>query len=173
MAFDPQRPPAERHPMAGVDKHSPAHLKIALFRSRFRGREDLYARRFENRRTGKSGYAPACANEWVRGVCEKPRIACADCPNRRFLSITDEVIRWHLTGADDSGNPFVLGLYPLLQDEHCHFLAADFDGEHWADDALTYLETCRKLGWSAALERSRSGEGGHVWLFFEEAVPAV
>ena len=78
---------------AGVERHSPAHLKIALFRSLFRGREDLYARRFENRRTGRAGYAPACAHEWVRGLCEKPWIACAGYPNRRVLPVGDAAIR--------------------------------------------------------------------------------
>ena len=86
-----------------VDRTSSSQAKIALFRSLFRGREDVYPRRFESRKTGKSGYAPACANEWVRGICEKPRIKCAECPNRRFLPVTDDVIRWHLSGHDDDG----------------------------------------------------------------------
>ena len=85
-----------------VDRTSSSQAKIALFRSLFRGREDVYPRRFESRKTGKSGYAPACANEWVRGICEKPRIKCAECPNRRFLPVTDDVIRWHLSGYDDA-----------------------------------------------------------------------
>mgnify|MGYP003694152287 CR=1 FL=1 len=75
----------------------------------------------------KSGYAPACANEWVRGICEKPRIKCAECPNRRFLPVTDDVIRWHLSGCDDAGQRFVAGVYPMLLDETCFFLAVDFD----------------------------------------------
>ena len=95
-----------------IDQHASADAKIGLFRSLFRGREDVYPRRFESRKTGKSGYAPACANEWVRGVCEKPRIKCAECPNRRFLSVTETVIRWHLSGHDDAGQPFVAGVYP-------------------------------------------------------------
>ena len=87
------------HPPRGpVNHHSPVKAKIALFRSLFRGREDVYPRRFESRKTGKSGYAPACGNEWVRGICEKPRIKCAECPHRRFLPVTDDVIRWHLSG---------------------------------------------------------------------------
>src|SRR5437867_4439429 len=110
-----------------VHQLSSSDEKIALFRSLFRGREDVYPRRFESRKTGKSGYAPACANEWVRGICEKPRIKCTDCPNRRFLPLTDDVIRWHLSGSDNTGQPFVVGVYPLLQDETCFFLAVGFD----------------------------------------------
>jgi len=71
-----------------VDRTSPSQAKIVLFRSPFRGRDDIYPRRFESRKTGKSGYAPACANEWVRGICEKPRIKCAECPNRRSLPVS-------------------------------------------------------------------------------------
>ena len=156
-----------------VDQTSSPQAKIALFRSLFRGREDVYPRRFESRKTGKSGYAPACANEWVRGVCEKPRIKCAECPNRRFLPVTDDVIRWHLSGSDAEGQPFVAGVYPLLQDETCFFLAVDFDKTGWRDDASAFLETCHLLNLPAALERSRSGRGAHVWLFFEEAIPAA
>jgi hypothetical protein len=156
-----------------VDWTSSSQAKIALFRSLFRGREDVYPRRFESRKTGKCGYAPACTNEWVRGICEKPRIKCADCPNRRFLPVTDEVIRWHLSGHDLEGQPFVAGVYPLLQDDMCFFLAVDFDKSGWRDDATAFLEACRRLRLPAALERSRSGRGGHVWLFFEEALPAA
>jgi superfamily II DNA or RNA helicase/very-short-patch-repair endonuclease len=156
-----------------VNQHSTPAEKIALFRSLFRGREDVYPRRFESRKTGKSGYAPACANEWVPGVCEKPRIKCAECPHRRFLPVNDDVIRWHLSGRDDAGQPFVAGVYPMLLDETCFFLAVDFDKSNWLQDSTAFVETCRRMGLSAALERSRSGRGGHVWLFFEEAVPAV
>ena len=156
-----------------VDRTSSSQAKIALFRSLFRGREDVYPRRFESRKTGKSGYAPACANEWVRGICEKPRIKCADCPNRRFLPVTDEVIRWHLSGHDLEGQPFVAGVYPLLQNDTCFFLAVDFDKSEWRDDATAFLEACSRLHLPTALERSRSGRGGHVWLFFEEALPAA
>lgn len=155
-----------------IDRTSPAEVKVALFRSLFRGREDVYPRRFESRTTGRSGYAPACANEWVRGVCEKPRIKCAECPNRRFLPLTEEVIRWHLSGRDAQGQPFVAGVYPLLLDETCFFLAVDFDKAEWEKDAIALMDACRRLAIPAALERSRSGRGGHVWLFFDEAVPA-
>jgi superfamily II DNA or RNA helicase/very-short-patch-repair endonuclease len=156
-----------------VHQLSSSHEKIALFRSLFRGREDVYPRRFESRKTGKSGYAPACANEWLRGICEKPRIKCAECPNRRFLPVTDDVIRWHLSGYDDAEQRFVAGVYPMLLDETCFFLAVDFDKSGWLEDSTAFLETCRGLSLSAALERSRSGRGGHVWLLFDEAVPAA
>ena len=147
--------------------------KIALFRSLFRGREEVYARRFESAKTGRAGYAPACANEWVKSVCEKPLIKCADCSRRRWLPLIDEVLRWHLSGADDRGRPFVAGVYPMLLDEHCWFLAIDFDEGEWAGDALAYLETCRQMDVPAALERSRSGRGAHVWIFFSGPVPAT
>ena len=156
-----------------VNQQSPAELKVRLFRSLFRGREDVYPRRFESRKTGKSGYAPACANEWVRGICEKPRIKCAECPHRRFLPVTDDVIRWHLSGEDAQREPFVAGVYPLLLDETCFFLAVDFDKANWQDDAAAFLAMCQRLELPAALERSRSGRGGHVWLFFEQAIPAA
>ena len=147
--------------------------KIALFRSLFRGRTDVYPQRFESQRTGRSGYQPACANEWVRGVCEKPRVKCAECPVRQFLPMTDEVVYAHLAGRDSTGREFVMGVYPMLLDETCYFLAADFDRDSWREDVLAVLETCRRFGVPAALERSRSGNGGHVWIFFTEAVSAA
>ena len=111
--------------LPAIKHHSPPAVKIALFRSLFRGREDVHPRRFENQRTGRAGYAPACGNEWVRGICEKPRIKCTDCPHRAFLAVTDEVIRWHLSGKDSHGKDFVAGVYPMLADEACFFLAED------------------------------------------------
>jgi hypothetical protein len=159
--------------LGAVNQSAPPEAKIALFRSLFRGREDVYPRRFENRRTGKTGYAPACGNEWVRGICEKPRVKCAECPHQRFLPVTDDVIRWHLSGRDDAGEPFVAGVYPLLLDETCFFVAIDFDKGSWRDDASAFIDTCNRLSLPAALERSRSGQGAHVWLFFDEAVPAA
>jgi hypothetical protein len=156
-----------------VTHHSSSTDKIRVFRSLFRGRDDVYPRRFESRSTGRSGYAPACANEWVRGICEKPRIRCADCPNRQFLAVTDEVVRWHLSGQDPQGHEFVMGIYPMFQDETCCFLAVDFDGANWPSDALAFAETASALGVPAALERSRSGAGAHAWFFFDEAIPAA
>jgi superfamily II DNA or RNA helicase/very-short-patch-repair endonuclease len=156
-----------------VNQHSPAEAKIALFRSLFHGREDVYPRRFESRKTGRAGYSPVCGNEWVQGICEKPRIKCSECPHQRFLPVTDDVIRWHLQGHDDHSRDFVIGVYPMLLDETCFFLAADFDKTTWQDDVGAFLETCRQMNLPAALERSRSGKGGHIWFFFNEAVPAT
>ncbi len=147
--------------------------KIALFRSLFRGREDLYPRRFESKKTGKSGYSPACGNEWVRGICEKSKIKCSECRHRKLLPVAYDVVRWHLSGHDDFGKDFVMGIYPMLLNETCFFLAADFDKSSWKEDARAFLKTCQELNLPAALERSRSGKGAHVWLFFAEAIPAI
>jgi hypothetical protein len=150
--------------------------KIALFRSLFRGRDDVFPRRWENPKTAKAGYAPACHNEWVRGICEKPRIKCSNCPNQAFVPVSDEVARSHLQGRDVANpgkiEPFIAGIYPLMIGETCWFLAADFDKQSWKRDALAFLATCREKGVPAALERSRSGNGGHVWIFFSEPIPA-
>ena len=162
--------------LASVTNQSSQEAKIDLFRSLFRGREDVYPRRFENVKTGKKGYAPVCHNEWVSGICEKPRIRCEDCIHRRFLPVTDEVIRNHLLGADPQDTTrrdFTVGVYPMLPDETCWFLAVDFDKASWREDAQAFLETCMLFDVPAALERSRSGNGGHIWIFVSEPVSAV
>lgn len=141
--------------------------KLALFRSRFRGRPDVFARRWSNPRSGRSGYSPVCRHEWRQGVCEKPRVKCGECPHQAFVPISDQVVLDHLKGRH------VVGVYPLLQDETCWFLAADFDGGAWQDDAAALMEVCRGFGLSPAVERSRSGRGAHVWLFFSLPVAAA
>jgi len=159
-----------------VNNQSSQEEKIRLFRSLFKGREDVFPRRFENSKTGKSGYAPVCRNEWKAGICQKPKIACQKCNFRAFVQVNDEIIRDHLMGIDPndrSGRDFTIGVYPLLVDESCWFLAADFDKSTWTEDAKTFLETCVSFQVPAVLERSRSGNGGHVWIFFETPVPAV
>lgn len=156
-----------------INKSSSSADKIALFRSLFRGRDDVYPQRFESSKTGKSGYRPACANEWVREVCDKRRGKCSDCPNRRFLPVTDSVIEQHLYGKDATGQDFTAGVYPMLLDETCWFLAIDFDKENWSEDVNVVRETCRQMQLPVCVERSRSGNGAHVWLFFKETVPAV
>ncbi len=155
-----------------VTQDSAAGEKVALFRSLFRGREDVFPRRWSNIKTGRSGYAPVCDNEWVAGVCNKPKIKCGECPNQRFVLLSDSAIRCHLQGEGPDGRDYTLGVYPLLSDETCWFLAVDFDKQTWQRDAAGFLETCRRKEVPAALERSRSGNGGHVWIFFAEPVPA-
>src|SRR4030067_1001381 len=112
----------------------PSDDKIALFRRLFRGRADVYPVRWESK-AGKSGYAPACANEWRAGVCEKPRIKCADCGNRLLIALSDQTIYDHLAGRH------TIGVYPLLPDDTCHFLAVDFDGDAWPEEVRPSAET--------------------------------
>ena len=141
--------------------------KIALFRSLFRGREDVFPRLWESSKTGKKGYSPVCDNEWAQGTCLKPQVRCGKCPGQAFTKVSDDVVRAHLTGRH------VMGVYPLLEDETCWFLAADFDKKSWQDDVGSYVETCRSFGAEPAVERSRSGNGAHVWFFFESPVLAA
>ena len=102
----------------------------------------MFPTRWENPKSGRSGYAPACANEWVRGVCGKPQVRCGECPNQSFIPVSDEVIEAHLRGEDrirhNGRGDFVAGVYPLLFDDTCRFLAVDFDGESWSSDALAF-----------------------------------
>jgi superfamily II DNA or RNA helicase len=151
---------------APVTNASSPGAKIALFRSLFRGRDDVFPKRWENTKTGKAGYAPACANEWKPRICGKPRVKCGDCPHNSFLSVTDDVIDGHLRGYH------TVGVYPLLIDDTCWFLAVDFDKATWTDDSAAFLQACAARRIPAALERSRSGQGGHVWIFFAEPVLA-
>ncbi|RDL47697.1 hypothetical protein BLJAPNOD_05419 [Ensifer sp. M14] len=157
---------------APVTNGSPSSEKIALFRSLFAGRSDVFPTRWENKKTGTSGYSPTCSNEWAKGICGKPKVKCGECPHQAFVPTSEGVIEKHLRGGDARSGDFVAGVYPLLQDETCWFLAADFDKESWWDDTRALLATCRAKGIAAALERSRSGNGGHVWIFFSEPVPA-
>ena len=143
-----------------------AAQKIALFRRLFRGRTDAYPVRWESQTSGKSGYAPACANEWRANVCDKPRIKCSDCSNRLLIPLSDAVIYDHLAGEH------TIGIYPMLEDDSCYFLAVDFDESDWRDDALAFLQSCEDLGVPAALEISRSGNGAHAWIFFSSRVSA-
>jgi len=135
--------------------------KISLFRKLFRGRNDVYPLLWISSKTGRKGYSPACGNEWVRDTCEKPRVKCSECPNQAFLPLGDKVVSDHLQGRHS------IGVYPMLKDETCWFLAADFDKESWLSDVAAFVETCQGLGVPTAIERSRSGNGAHVWFFFE------
>ena len=153
--FAPQSSTGET--LCTVDRSSPRAAKVALFRSLFAGREDVYALRWENRRTGKGGWGPAVRGGWAN----------ARRPDREFLPFTEEVTEAHLAGEVH------VGLYPLLPGDACRLLASDFDGAGWVLDALAYLDAARAAGIPAALERSRSGDGAHVWVFFSGPVPAA
>jgi superfamily II DNA or RNA helicase len=170
-----ERATGQRPAPAGyVTMASPTTEKIALFRSLFRGREDVFPRRWENPKIGKSGYSPTCRNEWVRGICEKPRIRCGECPNQAFIPVGDDVLRAHLTGkAAGGGADFTAGIYPMLPDETVWFLAADFDKKTWMEDVAAFRDTARAKGVPVAIERSRSGNGAHAWIFFTEPVAAA
>jgi superfamily II DNA or RNA helicase len=148
-------------------KQERARRRIALFMSIFRGREDVYSRRWENS-DGRAGYAPAALKDWNAINASKPedRKKVAQ-QTRTFLPLTDKAIKNHLLGTE------TVGIYPLLPDESCWFLAVDFDKKSWWEDARAYLETCGAMRVPAALERSRSGKGGHIWIFFDQATPAI
>jgi superfamily II DNA or RNA helicase len=144
-----------------------AKRRIALFMSLFRGREDVYSRRWANA-DGRSGYAPAARKDWnainSSRLEDRKKVALQ---TRTLLPLTDTVVESHLLGKE------TIGVYPLLPDETCWFLAVDFDKESWQDDAGAYLETCMAMGVPASLERSRSGNGGHIWIFFDRALSAI
>lgn len=165
-----QAPQAEQ--AAGVNTNSSAQEKIELFLSMFRGREDVYAKRYYSLKTGKSGYVPACKNEWEPDLCDKKAHRCPDCPNRAFVPLTAQVVRTHLRGKDSYCRD-VAGLYPMLEDDHTWLLAADFDEASWREDVSVFRETCVSFGLTPAVERSRSGDGAHVWLFFSQPVSAA
>ncbi len=159
-----------------VNHQSSSQEKISLFGDLFKGRADMFPKRWENGKTGKSGYSPACANEWKPTVCEKPRIKCGDCKFRSFIPVNGTVIANHLAGKDNQGNrpaDFVIGVYPLMQDERCWFLAVDFDKASWQLDVGAFAGACQENGIPYSVEISRSGKGAHVWLFFSSPVLAL
>jgi len=168
----------QQSPQAAADKLPrsvttfSADRKIEIFLSLFRGRTDVFPKRWDNQKTGKSGYAPACKNEWVRGICNKPQIKCGECPNQAFIPVSTNVARKHLQG-DGNVKDYTIGVYPMMKDETCWFLAADFDKEHWLRDVSAFLETCRRRDVPVSVERSRSGNGAHVWVFFGTPISAA
>ncbi len=140
--------------------------KVALFMRLFRGRTDVYPIRWESQKTGKVGYSPVCVNEWRAGVCDKPRVKCSNCSHQLLKPLTDVIVFDHLAGKH------TIGVYPLLTDDTCHFLAADFDEADWREDVRAFALSCHEMGVPASVEISRSGKGAHVWIFFERSVSA-
>ena len=149
--------------------------RIRLFQSLFKGREDVFARRWFSKTTGKSGYQPVCINEWKQGICDKKKYRCAICSNRNFAPLTTQDMYRHLEGKDEYCCD-VVGLYAIMQDNNCAFLCADFDDKNckygYKEDVLAYVGVCREWLIPYAIERSRSGNGAHVWIFFEAPLPA-
>ncbi|MBW8351331.1 DEAD/DEAH box helicase [Bacillus sp. IITD106] len=152
-------------PINILTKHSQMNNKIELLQDLFRGRTDMYAIRWETE-DGNRGYTPACAIEWQRPICQKPIIKCRDCQHRKLLPLSDQVLIDHLEGKK------TIGIYPLLKDNTCWFLAVDFDKQNWKSDVLAFSKTCKKLNIPFHTERSRSGNGAHVWIFFSSPIPA-
>ena len=145
--------------------HASPESKINLFLSYFKGRNDVYPFRWESK-NGRSGYSPACWNEWQPKICNKPKISCTECKNQNFKVPDNQAIYGHLKGIK------TIGIYPLLSDNSTFILAADFDKDDWFKAVTAFALTCESLGIPYLLERSRSGNGGHVWIFFSEAVAA-
>lgn len=139
--------------------------KVHLFLTLFRGRENVYPKRWENK-AGLKGYSPVCDNEWHRVLCNKPKIKCAVCNNQKFPSLNSTAVSAHLRG------DLIIGTYAIREDDTCTFLACDFDESSWQADLLAFYETAQSFGIEVAMERSRSGNGGHAWIFFAEPVPA-
>jgi superfamily II DNA or RNA helicase len=130
--------------------------KVALFLELFASRRDVYAKFWENPGSGKKGYSPAYANDRETGASGK-----------RFLPLDERTIEEHLRGHQ------AIGVYALRSDDACIFLAADFDGPGWHENAVAYKDAAQRSGVTVAIERSRSGNGAHAWIFFAEPVPAV
>lgn len=159
-------------PLAPVHRNSTTQEKIDLFLSMFRGRKDVYARRFYNKKKESSGYAPVCKNEWRNGICDKMAHRCSECPNRELSPLTADVAKTHLMGKDYLGRD-VAAIYPMLEDGTTWLLAVDFDEANWKADVSAFCETCRNVSLVPAVERSRSGNGAHIWFFFERPVMAA
>ena len=160
---------AEESPELPLGKGTPGtnEEKIDLFLSLFGARRSVYPKLWINLKKGSKGYSPACGNEWVHGLCEKPRVKCSDCPNQNFPTLDHSAVHSHLTGRH------TIGTYAIREDDSCIFLAADFDGDGWMQDIEAYRRAAEQMGISVAIERSRSGNGGHAWIFFARPVPAV
>lgn len=153
------------NPDTGLINYSDSSEKVKLFMSLFKGRDDVYAKRWQSK-DGRSGYTPVCLNEWKSGLCRKPTVKCFECSHKSYDLMNEKVIEAHLRGN------IIIGVYAMCQDETCHFLAIDFDDDGWQRDVAALREVCMALDIPVALERSRSGNGTHAWFFFESQIPA-
>ena len=160
-----------------INRQSSPQEKINLFKSLFSGRQDVFALRWFNAKTNKSGYSPVCGNKWLSGKCDLKKYSCATCPYKLSVALTDNYIYNHLAGKDELCRD-VIGLYPLMDGNLCKFLAMDFDSHSstnqtvWKDNILAVHKTFFDVGINSYIEISRSGNGGHLWIFFEETISA-
>jgi len=159
--------PADTTAFSHVNNTSDSISKIKLFMSLFKGRDDVYAKKWENKKKATSGFSPVCLNQWQVGLCGKPRTPCSKCTNQLYAALDEHVIENHLRGS------IIAGIYPMLPDETCHFLAVDFDEAGWQGDVTALREVCAEFNIPVAVERSQSGNGAHLWFFFENRLPAA
>lgn len=148
-----------------INNSSSPEEKIELFMSLFKGRDDVYAKHWK-KKDGKSNYSPVCLNEWKKGLCDKPRVKCSECKNKKYSVLDSSAINIHLRGIE------IFGIYPMNKDETCNFLAIDFDDDGWEKDITILREICEEKKIPFAVERSKSGNGAHVWFFFKEKIEA-
>ncbi len=152
---------------APINNQSSPENKVQLFRSLFQGREDVFAIRWVGK-DNRSGYSPACFNDWKHDLCGKyKKVSCANCENRKLIPLDDKQIYRHLSGE------IIIGIYPMQEDDTCKFLAIDFDKKGWREDVRALIEICNQFQIPAYVEISRSGKGAHLWFFFDEQVSAA
>ena len=182
-----------------INRQSTPQEKINLYKSLFVGRKDVFALRWFNAKSNKSGYSPVCGNKWSSGKCDLKKYSCATCPYKLPVALTDNYIYNHLAGKDEFCRD-VIGLYPLMEGNLCRFLAMDFDAHApkaqmsiifthangaiatyshssanqavWKDDILAAHKTFSDFGINSYIEISRSGNGGHLWVFFDASISA-
>ena len=140
--------------------------KIKIFMNVFKGRTDVFAKRYVSKKTGKAGYTPVCKNEFNKYKCDKPKVKCSECSFRELVPLTEDIVLKHLKGE------IGIGIYPLLPGDVCNFLAIDFDKKTYEKDVSAFWSICDELNVPIYVERSRSGNGAHVWIFFEGSVLA-
>lgn len=180
-AFDPEQGKRIIHPQAITENMA------NKFFGMFWGRQDVYAKRSVNKETGKAAYYPQCNNFWT-SVCHKKMkdgVNCKDCKSRSYKTITKKDILNHLQGNAYNASD-VIGVYPLLSNGTCRFMALDFDNhdkgaeekdfanvdDTWIEEVETMREICVLNGIDPLVERSRSGKGAHIWIFFDKPIVA-